>query len=92
MEIAIHLPHTPLTLPMDAACSIKQPLNMDDQSSPSNPKPPTQTTTANRETVRAEEQHHSRGGEYTKVLQQQSTVCFVSYLSAGGTLAQSVAG
>lgn len=42
----IRLPQ-PLTLSVAAARSIKQTLNMDDQRSPSNPKPPTQTMIAN---------------------------------------------
>lgn len=53
---------------------------MDDQISPSNPKPPTQTTTANRKTVL--EQYHSRGCEHTNVLQAQTAVYSVSHSSA----------
>lgn len=42
-------PQQSLTLSGDVVWSIKQLLNMDDQHSPSNPKPPTQTAAANRE-------------------------------------------
>lgn len=54
---------------------------MDDQSSPSNPKPPTQTLTANRKTIPPEEQHHSREYDYTKVVKEHNAVYFASYLS-----------
>lgn len=55
---------------------------MDDQSSPSNPKPPTQTLTANRKQCTLRSSATAAEYDYTKVLYAHNAAYLVSCLSA----------